>query len=91
MSGVVWKGVRRCQKMLLLGAFDQIRGKRCWKVCFEAFDGQCIQNCIKCMDQTAIRRPLPTAQRPFEQLLNSYQALSILFRLEYFPNLTIQA
>ena len=49
------------------------------------------RKCIKCMDQTAIRRPLPTAQRLFEQLLNSSQALSILFRLEYFPNLTIQA
>ena len=43
MSEVVWKGVIRCQKMLLLGAFDQMREKRCWKICFEAFDGQFIQ------------------------------------------------
>ena len=49
------------------------------------------RKCIKCMDQTAIRRLLPAAQRLFEQLLNSSQALSILFRLEYFSNLTIQA
>ena len=52
MSGVVWKGVRRCQQMLLLGAFDQMRGNRCWKVCFEAFDGQFIhyRKCIKCIE-----------------------------------------
>ena len=39
------------------------------------------------MDRTEIRRLLPAAQRLFEQLLNSSQALSILFRLEYFSNL----
>ena len=43
MSGVVWKRARRCQKMLLLGAFDQMRGKSLLEICFEAFDGQFIQ------------------------------------------------
>ena len=86
-----WKRVRRCQKMLLLGAFDQMRGNRCWRSVLKHLTVNSYRKCIKCMDQTAIWRPLPTAQRLFEQLLNSSQALSILFRLEYLPNLTIQA
>ena len=91
-SGVVCKGVRRCQKMLLLGAFDQMRGKNvAVRSILKHLTVNSYRKCIKCMDQTEIRRLLPAAQRLFEQLLNSSQALSILFRLEYFSNLTIQA